>query len=177
MRISKLMMIGAAMAMVSSAAAFGVVGEVVKGTQTTDSDTLTIGGNVPQRVHIAVSAAAGAQSLDLMSDIQWTEIASVNERSNVRAGYEVSVSSANDWVLRGKYEDKDADTLAYQLRYDGVEKTLAEGPVVFTVATDRTNERGKAGIDKSLEIKYFAANDNLYDGDYEDTLTFTITAN
>ncbi|TVR91793.1 MAG: hypothetical protein EA428_04840 [Spirochaetaceae bacterium] len=171
MRISKLTMVAAVFMMVGSMAAFAT-----PAFQSTDSDTLTIGGNVPARVDISI-AGVDAEGLDLQSVVTNRLIAEVTERSNVRAGYTVSVESANGFKLRGTYTDVDQDELAYALTYDDESVDTANGSFTFAKRAARTGSGlGHSGDTRELKISYDALNVNLFDGDYEDTLTFTITA-
>ncbi|MCA1754590.1 MAG: hypothetical protein LC641_07835 [Spirochaeta sp.] len=169
MRISKLTMVAAIFMMVGSAGAFAT-----PAFQSTDSDSLTIGGNVPARVDISI-AGVDAEALDLQSVVTDRVIAQVTERSNVRAGYTVSVESANGFNLRGTYEDP--DELAYALTYADESVDTDNGSFTFALRTGRTGSGlGHGGDVRDLSISYDALNDNLFNGDYEDTLTFTITA-
>ncbi len=169
MRISKLTMVAAVFMMVSSMAAFAT-----PAFQSTDSDTLTIGGNVPARVDISI-AGVDAETLDLQSVVTNRLIAQVTERSNVRAGYTVSVESANGFKLRGTYEDP--DELAYALTYADESVDTSTASFTFALRAGRTGSGlGHGGDTRDLSISYDALSVNLFDGDYEDTLTFTITA-
>lgn len=177
MRVSKMLMLVAVVMSVSSAAAFGVVGPSGSGPvfQSSDSDSLTIGGNVPARVDIRITGT-DALELDLQSVVTDRKIATVRERSNVRAGYVVSVTSANGFRLRGTYAG-DQDELAYTLVY-GDEPVVPQGnSFQFAARTGRTGlALGHQGVEFDLLISYDAESVNLYDGDYQDTLTFEIMA-
>ncbi len=169
MRISKMTMVAGVFMMVGSMAAFAT-----PAFQTTDSDSLTIGGNVPARVDISITGV-DAEALDLQSVVNDRLIAQVTERSNVRGGYTVSIESANGFNLVGSYDDP--DMLAYDLNYDSEEVDTANGSFTFATRTGRTGSGlGHQGDVRDLTISYDALNENLFDGDYSDTLTFTITA-
>ena len=57
--------------------------------------SLLISGTVPEILEVTVLAAAGSTSLDLTQNVTDMHIGDVVERSNVVAGYTVTVSSAN----------------------------------------------------------------------------------
>lgn len=155
--------------------------------QSSDSATLNIGGNVPERVDIAVTPV-DSENLDLQSSVSDRLIATVVERSNVRAGYTVSVESANGFTLKGQADSGDTfDRLGYALNYGGesvsnpgnsfATNTTASDSHMFAKRESRTATPGlHTGDEKSLLISYDARTVNLYDGDYSDTLTFTIVA-
>jgi len=169
MRISKLTMVAAVFMMVGSMVAFAT-----PAFQSTASDSLTIGGNVPARVDISI-AGVDAEALDLQSVVNDRLIATVTERSNVRAGYTVSLESTNGFKLVGSYDDP--DMLAYDLMYDTESVDTTNGSFTFVTRTERTGSGlGHQGDVRDLTISYDALNVNLFDGDYSDTLTFTITA-
>jgi hypothetical protein len=174
-----------------------VIGMVLLGTsmvfaapafQTTDSDVLNIGGNVPERADITITPV-DSESLDLQSVVSDRLIATIVERSNVRAGYTVAVESQNGFTLKGTADDAGRfDTLGYALDYDGEAvtnpgTTFATDTVLTAVHTFAARAARTAGTPgahtgdtKELKISCDALNVNLYDGDYTDTLTFTITA-
>jgi hypothetical protein len=156
--------------------------------QTSDSDVLNIGGNVPERVDITITPV-DSETLDLQSVVSDRLIATIVERSNVRAGYTVAVESQNGFTLKGTDDEAGRfDTLGYGLNYDGEAvsnpgttfATDSVGTAVHTFAARAARTAGSPGAHtgdtKELKISYDALNANLYDGDYSDTLTFTITA-
>lgn len=155
--------------------------------QDSDSATLNIGGNVPERVDITITPV-DSENLDLQSAVSDRLIATVVERSNVRAGYTVSVESENGFTLKGQADSGDTfDRLGYALNYGGesvsnpgnsfATDTTASDAHTFAKRESRTATPGvHEGDEKNLLISYDALNVNLYDGDYSDTLTFTIVA-
>lgn len=155
--------------------------------QGSDSDTLNIGGNVPQRVDITITPI-DSEALDLQSVVSDRLIATVVERSNVRAGYTVSVESQNGFTLTGLADGAGTfDRLGYALSYGGeaitnpgtsfATDTVASTTHTFAGRDARTATAGlHDGDEKQLKISYDALNVNLYDGNYSDTLTFTIVA-
>lgn len=171
MRISRLVVL---MMMVSSVALFGEAPT----PQTTDTASIILAGNVAKKVTIDVTGIGDYGNLNLMDRVNDLAVATVNEFSNVKAGYTVSLqsSSANasgltNPVFVGGEGD---DTLEYTITYDGTAVAF-NGGAAATI-TDASDKTALAGIDKSLNISYDGTVVNIYEGTYSDTLTFTITA-
>ena len=166
MRISKVVFFIILILMVSSAGVFA------QASQLTDSGSIILTGSVAKRVFITITGVGNYDSLDLMTDVTDLEIATVNEKSNVKAGYTVKLSSLNS----SKFATADSsDVLDYNLSYDGAAVTFAGTEAVITDASDRTGSTA-SGVNKSLAISYAGTAVNIYDGTYSDTLTFTIEA-
>ena len=141
--------------------------------QLSDSASLTISGTVEKFVSIAITPT-GNTGLNLATDLTDHSVASVNEYSNVAAGYTVEVESANNWQLLGQ---TNGDALSYTATYDSASVDQSIATATITDANDRTGGFGDVtGVDKVFAISYSGANANLYNDYYEDTLTFTITA-
>lgn len=141
--------------------------------------TLTLSGTVPGILEITVTPTASASALDLSIDVTDLPVATVNERSNRKAGYTVSVSSANalaaasDQAFLASADPLNADTLEYTLSYDGVPVVLAAGTAQVSDVWAKTPA---SGTDKELTISYNGTASFLNADAYADTLTFTITA-
>lgn len=143
------------------------------------SGTITLSGTVPGVLEIAVTPNAAASDLDLTVDTVDLLVASVNERSNRKAGYTVTVTSANAAaIMSGQAFLRSADlanpdVLPYGLSYNGA-------PVVFSggssVVSDTWARTSVAGVEKELRISYDGGAFFLNADDYADTLTFTIAA-
>jgi hypothetical protein len=166
MRISKLTVFIILILILGSAGAFA------QAAQLSDTGSLILTGSVAKRVFITITGVGNYDSLDLMTDVSDLEIATVNEKSNVKAGYTVKLSSANGskFATGGS-----TDVLDYSLSYDGAAVTFAGSEAVITDANDRTGSTA-SGVNKSLAISYAGTAVNIYDGVYSDTLTFTIEA-
>lgn len=140
--------------------------------QETDTASLTITGVVPEQVDISITPT-GNTNLDLVTDVTDRSVAEVNEYANVRTGYTVTVTSANNWNLVGLAF---GDTLPYGATYNGVSVPTATATATITDADDRTGVPGDvSGVDKTFAISYSASEANLYSDEYQDTLTFVIT--
>lgn len=132
--------------------------------------TLLLKGTVPRLLSIEVNAEAIASTLPLDTTQADTLVAVVNEKSNSKTGYNVSISSANSGEL--VHESDSSSTIAYSLKYDGQTVDLSSGDnFVHAFPTGANNDR-------DVEISYTGVpHENLVEGDYTDTVTFTIAAN
>ena len=143
------------------------------------SGTLTLSGTVPGILEIVVTPTAAASALDLTVDVSNLSVASVNERSNRKGGYTVSLSSANAvaaGVAQAFLKSADAlnlDTLGYSLSYDGAAVSFTAGVAEVSNVSVKTPA---AGTDKTLAISYNGSASFLNADGYADTLTFTIVA-
>ena len=148
--------------------------------QNSDSGTLTLEGTVPEILTINVSAESVASNLDLSTDQTDLLVATVTETSNVRAGYSVTVESANAASQSStdpffaSTSAGNSDTLSYTLKYDGSTVSFSGGSAAtVTNASDKT---AAGGSTNEVRISYTGTTQNLYADSYQDTLTFTITA-
>jgi hypothetical protein len=82
----------------------------------------------------------------------------------------VSVSSANQGKL--VHQSVSSSTVNYTLRYNASSVNLASGQT-FTYATG-----GLANVNRNVDISYTGVpHESLVEGQYSDTVTFTIAAN
>lgn len=147
--------------------------------QVTTTGTLNLSGSVPGILEITVTPDAGAASLDLGIDAANTRVADVTERSNKKAGYTVSIESANaatsgsDSAFFSNTDPAVSSTLSYTITYGGSAVTLVGGSATVS---DVAGKSTAAGTVNEVAISYNGASDFPYEGTYEDTLTFTIAA-
>lgn len=134
------------------------------------SGTLLLRGTVPLNLSLAVTAEAGASTLDLTATTSDLKVATINEKSNSKTGYKITVSSVN----AGKLKRTDGtEVFSYTLKYGGSSVALASATDVVV-----SNTAGVANTNKDVTISYSgAAADTMVEGAYEDTLSFTIAAN
>ena len=133
------------------------------------SGTLVLQGIVPQVISVTVTPASAASSLDLTSSQTNLVVASVNESSNAKLGYKVSLSSSNSGALK---RVGGTETMSYTLKYNGTAANLA------TTATVTTTSSGLTNVNKSIDISYTGVpSTQMVEGTYTDTLTLNITAN
>jgi hypothetical protein len=141
---------------------------VAAAPQTTDSAVINLSGVIHPRV--TITADVEDVTLDLYADAANVEIATVTEWSNIRAGYDVTLSSTNSGKLLNSVAA--GEVLPYTVSYAGVSHDISLGAVNVTNSVDKAVGMGLA---KPLGISYTADMD-LGDGTYNDSLTFTITA-
>ncbi len=133
--------------------------------------TLLLQGIVPHKMSLTVTADAGASALDLTTSQTDLSVASVNEQSNSRTGYKVSISSANLGQLK---RAGGSDVFSYSLKYNGsaVDLSTASG----TTITNSTI--AAANVSKAVTVSYTGiASEQMVEGTYADTVTFSIAAN
>lgn len=135
------------------------------------SDDLELKGAVPKRLSILVTPAPIALNLDLEASPTALEVASVNEKSNSNSGYKITADSLNDGKLVNPAAG--AVDVIYSMTYDGNAVDLTTTDVVKTIGT-----AGLYDNDSIVEIAYIGApHESRVEGDYTDTITFTISAN
>lgn len=139
------------------------------------SANLTISGTVANNTTIAAAAQAGYNALPIAAGCVDQVVANVTERSNNRAGYQVTLASANAGTgtqasLNGT--SGNSDVVNYTMSYNGTAVTLSSGSAQVTNATGRTPG---AGVVKTLAVTIPASWVNT--DTYSDTLTLTIAAN
>ena len=159
--------------MMTAGAAFAQVGPTTA--------TLLLQGEVAARVSIAVEAEDVAESLDLATDQDDLMVATVTEISNVRAGYTVTLSSANEGRLvglnantAGTSDTGDVENVPYTIGYNGADHDLAAGTATITDVSAR-NVQGNNVTTVPVLLSY-TGDPDLGADTYQDTLTFTIIA-
>jgi predicted SPOUT superfamily RNA methylase MTH1 len=133
--------------------------------------TLLLQGVVAQKISLTVTSQAVASTLDLSTTQTDLNVASVNEKSNSKTGYKVTITSSN--LSKLKRADG-AEVVAYTMKYGGatVDLSLAAG------ATIANNAASSINVNKSVAISYTGATaESMVEGTYADTVTFTIAAN
>ena len=134
--------------------------------------TLLLKGNVPVALSITVNANTGVNdALDLSTSQTDLTVATVNEKSNSITGYKITIQSQNSSVLK----NGTLDSLAYTLKYDGQAVDLSSGNAV-----EAKNSATAAVINTSSDVQISYTGKpaaEMVQGDYTDTLTFTISAN
>jgi hypothetical protein len=130
--------------------------------------TLSLLGTVAPLTAITVTPDPNASNLPVDLVASNLKVATVNELSNDKAGYTVTLSTANGSVLK---ETAGSDTLAYSLTYNGAAVVFASNTAIISDVASRTSV---AGSSKDLAISFAATFLNA--DTYSDTLTFTIIA-
>ena len=134
------------------------------------SGTLLLQGSVSKQMSIAVSAASAATALDLTTSKTDLSVATVNEKSNSKTGYNVTITSLN---LSNLKRADGPDVFAYTMKYNG--SAVALGTVAGT--TIANTSASAVNLSKAVTISYTGISaDSMVEGTYADTVTFSIAA-
>lgn len=134
------------------------------------SGTLLLKGIVPRLVSIVVTAETIAANLPLNTTQSNTKVAEVNEKSNSNTGYKVTISSANAGKL--VHQSVSSSSVNYTLRYNNSAVNLASAQTITYSSAASVNAT------RNVDISYTGVpHENLIEGNYQDTITFTIAAN
>lgn len=135
------------------------------------SGTLILQGVVPNKISILVTPVAVASALNLETTQTDLKVATVNERSNSKTGYKVTISSSN----LGKLKRTDGpEVVSYTMKYGGsaVGLSTSAGTVFTSTATTSVN------VNKDVAISYTGtAAESMIEGTYSDTITLNIASN
>lgn len=135
------------------------------------SGTLLLQGVVAKKVSIVVTPESVASALNLETSQTDLKVAAVNERSNSKTGYKVTITSAN----LGKLKRTDGpEVFNYTMKYGGsaVGLSTSAGSVFNNASTSVVN------VNKDLAISYTGAlNETMIEGTYSDTITLNIASN
>lgn len=141
-----------------------------------ETGSLTLQGTVPEILEITVTGTGNYNSLDLTTDANSLVVATVNERTNSKTGYTVTVKSLNaegagsNQAFFAGNDPVNTDTLNYGISYGGSAVTL-DGSGLATV-TDSAGKTPGTGQNNDVAITYTGAFLNA--DTYTDTLVFTI---
>lgn len=132
--------------------------------------TLLLKGTVPRIVNITVTPETIAANLPLDTTQSNTKVATVNEQSNSNTGYKVTIASANAGKL--VHSTVSSSSIAYTIRYNNQSMNLSgQQQVTYSSAAS-------VNANRNVEISYTGVpHENLIEGTYQDTVTFTIAAN
>lgn len=132
--------------------------------------SLVLQGTVPQLVSIDVTANSNTQNIPLDQTQSNLVVGSVVESSNSNSGYNVQISSSNAGKL--VHDSETSSFIAYSLTYGGSAIDLS------TTDTVEQNTAGSYEVTKNVAIAYTGVDHkDLIEGNYSDTVTFTISAN
>lgn len=141
----------------------------VGGAKASNTATLMLRGNIPSLMSISVNPTPEAQNLDLTSTQTDLLVARVQEVSNSNTGYSISVSSQNTGNL--VHTDNSAN-IPYTMKYDGQVLNLESTATISHPSVSAVSQN------KDIEISYTGQSpEEAVAGDYEDTITFSISAN
>jgi len=143
-----------------------------------NTGTITLTGSEPVILQITVTSAPAASVLALNTLVTNLVVGTVTELSNKRAGYTVTLGSAN--ALAGAsatptlISPQTTDFLAYTIQYGGVAVVFPAGgaPAVVSSVSAKTSATGTVN---SVTISFDGTSKFLNESAaYTDTLTFTI---
>jgi hypothetical protein len=128
-------------------------------------------GAVTQKISVAVTAQAIASTLDLSTTQTDLLIASVNEKSNSKTGYKLTIASANLSQLK---RTNGPEVFPYTLKYNG-----SAVPLTSVAGTSIINPTASTvSVNKNVSISYTGkAPELMVEGSYADNVIFTIAAN
>jgi len=136
---------------------------------TSTTGTLLLRGNVPEILSIEVIPLPIAIELNLFTETTDLKVATVKEMSNHPSGYKVAISSANNGKLT---RVGGTETVAYTLKYNGNIVNLNSTQEVTYTSTPAVTQN------RDVKISYSEQDEETtLSGNYEDTLTFTISTN
>jgi hypothetical protein len=139
--------------------------------------SIAISGSIPAIIELSVSSESVASNLPLTQTVSDLKVATVNERSNKKAGYTVVLESANAKSAGSSspslVSSETLDTLPYSIKYDGNAVTFTGGSAIVSDASAKTLA---SGVDKPVTVSFDGAAHFLDESVYGDTLTFTIIA-
>lgn len=130
--------------------------------------TLLLTGIVPKKVEITVSPKPAASVLDLETTASNLSVGTLTGKANVLAGYKIAVSSSNLGKL--VHTTTSSQFVNYTLKVDNTSVNLVTGQTL--------SYSGMGNYTKDLNISYTGIDGFNYEsGNYNDTLTFTISSN
>ncbi|AFZ12409.1 hypothetical protein Cri9333_1517 [Crinalium epipsammum PCC 9333] len=148
------------------------------------TNTIRLSGTVQQVLDVSAKELTIEVPLDY-SAISNLNVGSVTVRSNASNGYKLTVTSANNGVLK-KTDSSNSSSTPYTLSYDGAAAVslsgTAETPLVVENKTSTNTDlkacATSAGCSRSLTINVKESDaNNRPAGLYRDTLMFNIIAN
>ncbi len=146
----------------------GTLGEPNLYAATTGS--LSVSGAVAAATAVVVTPTAGASSLNLATTQTNLNIGSVQEINNTTLGYALKVASTN----AGKLKNGTLGSVNYTAKYNAVTFTLSATPQTITASAPAITV---VNVTKPITISYTGVPaQNLMQGTYTDTLTFSITS-
>ncbi len=144
----------------------------------TDSGNVSLTASVAAAVKVTVAGAGNYNALLLTTTYSDEHVANVNEKSNSRDGYTVTLKSANAGLLKNQYNGS-VYNVTYTAKYgatgsESAANLTTAGVLVTNVATAQDTVTNS---DKVLKISFTGVNELEYlEGNYTDTLTFDIAA-
>ena len=141
--------------------------------------TINLSGSEPGILEITVTAEPQASNLPLNTTVVDLKVGTVTERSNKKAGYTVTLGSANALASSSASPSfrstETTDFLPYSLKYGGKAVAFSAGGAA-SVVSSVSAKTSAAGIVNIVSVSFDGASAFLDEAVYTDTLTFTIIA-
>ncbi len=146
--------------------------------QAATTGSISLSGNQPIILEITVTTEPTAATILLSTDVTDQKVGTVVERSNKKAGYTVTLSSASAAATASSTPSfrsiETVDTLAYTIKYGGAAVVFVAGaPAEISNMSAKTSA---VGVSKDVTISYTGSSSFLDESIYTDVLTFTILA-
>ena len=154
--------------------ALSAVATLTFGQQTA---SLTLSGTVNRTVAVTVTPQNNYNSLDLVNGEVEKTVAIINERSNDKAGYTVTLTSigaaSTSQAQLRPVTSGNPNTIPYTLKYGGANVSLIQGTATLTTAGGRTSSTGA----NNLLAVTIPSSGGVNADTYADTLRLTIQGN
>lgn len=133
--------------------------------------TLLLTGIIPKKVEITVTPKTIASALNLEVTQVDLSVGTLTGKSNSNAGYKIAVASTNLGKLKNGVA---SPSLSVDVPYT----MSVDSNAINLVTGSNFNSVGKAPFTKDIKISYTGVDAFLYEeGNFTDTVTFTISAN
>lgn len=134
-----------------------------------NSGTLLLKSIVPGVFSLSVDPKPLASALPLQTSQANSDVGTVKIKANTSVGYKINISSVNSGQLL--HSSNTGATIPYTLRFDARPVNLV-APVTLNYPAPQPNANNA-----KVEISYTGVpHENLQEGDYADTVTFTISS-
>lgn len=129
--------------------------------------SITLKGVIAQKLDIAITSESAATNLPLTANQTDLKVGTATEISNAANGFKITATSTNAGRL--KHSSGNA-YFGYTMKYGGQQLNLANG-------SDSISTNGAVNRTRDISVSYQADQAGLLAGNYEDVVTFSITAN
>lgn len=138
-------------------------------TYSATTGSLLLQGIVPAVRSVTVTPETVASTLDLATTQTNLKVATINEKSNSVFGYKLTITSVN---LSNLKRTTGVEVFPYTIKYNGV-----SAPVTSVSGYSVNSNSFPTNVNKDLTISYTGVPaEQMTEGTYTDTLTFTISA-
>lgn len=138
-------------------------------TYAATSGSLLLKSIVPKVFSVVVNPTTLASTLPLETTQANSTVAGVALKANTQNGYKVTITSANTGKL--VHQTNAASTMPYTMKFDGQSVNLSTGTTLVFNTSGPTNKNAPVQISYT-GVPY----SSLQQGDYTDTVTFTVSS-